>query len=761
MSRPRLTNRSLPIAAKYQLRQDPTVKLEQGDTLVEMLVAIVVVGLTVVAVLGALLTSTSASVIHRNSTSFEANLASFAEAARNSLEFQAYDGSGTGPSYVACATGYQLVGNPLPASGPPGSTVDVLGTGFTPTGGSNGTFPNATFNGSSAGFAVNAINSGPTGDIGQFTVPTNLTAGTYQITPFDRTHAAASTFTVTPWVGAMAPFNSLLGAGSKVIVSSAKWFAANTFLTVTIGSTSITNVVKTGATGTASNFTFMIPALLTGAQTVTVSDGSNTSPPQLLLLGNDEAPQDPLANPQTFGSFATFTSTISYWNNGWTTSPLNCTGTGYNPNIQQLGLSLIDNEPGNGSGAIQSLIVGNFGPQGLATPPVTLTATAQPNVTGVINLSWFAPTYQGSSAIMGYNVYCSTTAGTQGAKVNPTLITTLAYTDTTCNGSPLANGTTYYYEVTAASTLGESQPSNQATTSTVPGAPTITTATPGNGQVQLIWNAPSPNGNAPITGYNVYRSTTSGSETLLTNLGNVTTYTDSSVTNGTTYYYKVTAVNGGGESPFSNEVTVTPRTVAGPPQNLAVTPGSGQNALTWTAPVSNGGAAITGYNVYCSTTAGTQGAKVNPTLITTLAYTDTTCNGTPLANGTTYYYEVTAVNVAGEGSPSAQVNAIPGTCSAPTSFTAVSTGTKKSPVVTLQWSAPTTTNGSAVVTYNIYRSTTTTRPATPLTNVSAPGTYPATYADSSVAHGTTYYYWVTAVNGNGEGAAAMAGPVKP
>ena len=59
--------------------------------------------------------------------------------------------------------------------------------------------------------------------------------------------------------------------------------------------------------------------------------------------------------------------------------------------------------------------------------------------------------------------------------------------------------------------------------------------------------------------YKVYRGTSSGGETLLTTLGNVTSYTDSTATNGTTYFYKVSAVNTVGEGALSNERSATPR----------------------------------------------------------------------------------------------------------------------------------------------------------------------------------------------------------
>lgn len=97
-----------------------------------------------------------------------------------------------------------------------------------------------------------------------------------------------------------------------------------------------------------------------------------------------------------------------------------------------------------------------------------------------------------------------------------------------------------------------------AVTPTEPGAPTLTAASPGNANVALLWSPPASNGGSVITNYKVYRGTTSGGETLLTTVGNVGGYIDETVTNGTTYYYKVSAVNAVGEGPLSNELSATP-----------------------------------------------------------------------------------------------------------------------------------------------------------------------------------------------------------
>jgi hypothetical protein len=111
------------------------------------------------------------------------------------------------------------------------------------------------------------------------------------------------------------------------------------------------------------------------------------------------------------------------------------------------------------------------------------------------------------------------------------------------------------------SNAGGSIPSNTVTLSVnpaAPPAPTALTATPGNAQVSLSWTA-SPG----ATSYQVYRGTAPGGETLYASPpGAGTTYVDSAVNNGTTYYYDVTAVNSGGVSPRSTEVSATPTAVA-------------------------------------------------------------------------------------------------------------------------------------------------------------------------------------------------------
>ncbi len=99
---------------------------------------------------------------------------------------------------------------------------------------------------------------------------------------------------------------------------------------------------------------------------------------------------------------------------------------------------------------------------------------------------------------------------------------------------------------------------------TFPSAPLISSATPGDAQVVLVWIAALNHG-SPITNYKVYRGTTSGGGMLVATIGDVLTYSDPGLTNGVTYYYRVSAVNAIGEGALSNEVSATPATVPSAP----------------------------------------------------------------------------------------------------------------------------------------------------------------------------------------------------
>ena len=92
--------------------------------------------------------------------------------------------------------------------------------------------------------------------------------------------------------------------------------------------------------------------------------------------------------------------------------------------------------------------------------------------------------------------------------------------------------------------------------------------------------------------------------------------------------------------------------VPGTPTGLSATPSSRQVSLSWTAPVSDGGTPISGYNVFMGTSPGTEGANpLNPSPVSGTSYTVT-----GLADGV-YYFTVKAVNAIGSSAPSNEASA--------------------------------------------------------------------------------------------------------
>ena len=255
-----------------------------------------------------------------------------------------------------------------------------------------------------------------------------------------------------------------------------------------------------------------------------------------------------------------------------------------------------------------------------------------------------------------------------------------------------------------------------------PPAPTNLVATPGNAQVGLNWSASS-----GATSYNVQRSTTSGGPYTTIGSPTTTSYTDTGITNGTTYYYVVSAVNTAGQSGNSSQVTATPLAIPPAPTNLVATAGNAQVGLNWSA--SSG---ATSYNVQRSTTSGGPYTTIGSP--TTTSYTDTA-----VTNETTYYYVVAAVNTAGQSANSSQVSATPlAIPPVPTNLAATAGNAQ----VGLSWSA-----SSGATSYNVKRSTTS---GGPYTTIASPTTM--SYTDTGVTNGTSYYYVVAAVNAAGQSA---------
>jgi len=359
------------------------------------------------------------------------------------------------------------------------------------------------------------------------------------------------------------------------------------------------------------------------------------------------------------------------------------------------------------------------------TVPDAPTAVAATGDNESATVSFVAPKGDGGSPITGYTV--TSTPGNISATGTASPIVVKG----------LVNGTTYTFTVTAANANGKSLPSAPsagALVATVPGSPAAVTATVGDAHATVNFIPPANTGGAPITGYTV--TSTPGNVTAT---GTTTPIVVNGLANGTVYTFTVTATNVKGPgAPSAPSNSVMPDVVPGAPTAVSASAGNAQATVSFTAPVSNGGSAITGYTV--TSTPGGISATGTTSPITV----------TGLANGTTYTFTVTAKNSKGSGTPSAPTSGVtpdvvPG---APTGVAA----THGNASAMVSFTAPQPNGGTPVKSYIV-----TSTPGNIVVNgVASP------VSVTGLTNGTAYTFTVVAVNAKGSSApSAASAPVTP
>ena len=351
--------------------------------------------------------------------------------------------------------------------------------------------------------------------------------------------------------------------------------------------------------------------------------------------------------------------------------------------------------------------------------PSSLLPVAPATFTVTPGSTWASLSWSASDGATAYLVYRGTKTG--GPYSFAALPNTNTYEDT-----GLPNGTTYYYVVAAVNANGRSAFSAEAgvavSANEKPHA-AVLTALSFDKSVWLSWS-----GSFGAISYTVYRSTTSSGP--YTDLGiKDSIYSDTGLSNGTTYYYVVDAHNASITVARSNEVAVTPAIALPAPTNVAVTPGNTQATVTWD-PVP--GAA--NYKVFVATSPGGEAISISDFL------SGPSYNAAFLTNGQPYYFRVQSSG--GSWSAySAEVNTTPlGTLPlAPTNLIATPGNTQLS----LTWTAVSGATG-----YKVYRKTEGSAWS------SAPiGSPTATlFTDTELTNGMKYYYSIAAVNADGTGA---------
>ena len=371
--------------------------------------------------------------------------------------------------------------------------------------------------------------------------------------------------------------------------------------------------------------------------------------------------------------------------------------------------------------------------------PRMLTATAVDQQES-IDLFWEAPMSDGEPDVTGYRIERSDDYN-PASPGDATWETTTPLEDFQTGRSfrdrGLTAGSRYAYRVMAINVVGTSAvddaPVAHAVSSNKALAPRNLAATIADDRrsIVLTWDGPISDGDNPadggsdITGYQIEVDDGGGWEVvpyvdpddtemeeknehpvngLITNVpGSEFTYTHTSVESGTTYIYRVSAVNdaGAGAVSASSASVSIDAALPGMPLNLTATAAAATSiTLEWEAPTSNGGAEITSYEIEVSTDAGTNWDDLDiPVTDPVAPATMYSATDTGLDLGATYHYRVSATNSVGTGDPSdvahATVADVPG---APTGLTATADGES---AINLSWTAPAATGGSDVTGYQI------------------------------------------------------------
>ena len=287
--------------------------------------------------------------------------------------------------------------------------------------------------------------------------------------------------------------------------------------------------------------------------------------------------------------------------------------------------------PENAAGLGPVSAVVHATPMGLPGRVVGLSAQA---VSGGIKLTWSVPLDMGGADSLTYQVLRSTSGDPVDLLVE--LVDAFEHMDT-----GLTKGTTYRYRVVATSLVGEGDRGIvvEATAIEAPSKVDTLEFTVGNAQVDLTWSAPD-DGGSEIVEYIVLKGVF---ENTVAELDRVTTtsYTDTDVENGKTYYYAVQAVNALGGGPRSDAVSAKPLGPPPPPGVLTAKVKQGKVQLTWAAPATGNTAEVTGYKIYRGDSEYDLQLLEELGMVTSYVDDD-------IKKDRTYYYKVVAVSPSGD-----------------------------------------------------------------------------------------------------------------
>ena len=371
----------------------------------------------------------------------------------------------------------------------------------------------------------------------------------------------------------------------------------------------------------------------------------------------------------------------------------------------------------DGTAGAWSSIVSVTYKQTLSAPSVTGGNDAQ----GRPTLTWNAVT-----GAAKYEVYRARSK--DGDYIKYSTVTGTSYTNT----SYIENGNTYYYKVRALKSDGTAGAWSSVVSVTYKqtlSAPTVTGGNDSQGRPTLKWNAVS-----GAAKYEIYRSYSRDGSYSKYSTQTSTAYTNSSyLTSGTTYYYKVRALDANGNAgPYSAAVSVTCRLKLSAPSVTGGKDSQGRPTLKWNA-VS--GAAK--YEVYRSTSRS--GTYTKYSTQTSTSYT----NSSYLTSGTTYYYKVRALGSDGSYGPYSSVVSVTyrATSSAVPAEVTMGKATAQGSYITVTWD-----KAANAASYRVYRRVNNSSDW----NVVASSVSGTSYTDWNVEPGVRYTYTVRGVAADGQ-----------
>ncbi len=352
-----------------------------------------------------------------------------------------------------------------------------------------------------------------------------------------------------------------------------------------------------------------------------------------------------------------------------------------------------------------------------------------------INTSWDLPVDDGGAEILNFNVYRNTSGN------DHKFYTSIPAGELFFNDTDVINGVEYSYWITTVNREGESDlagPFN-ATPRGPPSTPRNVSVSSGPGYLNISWEGPLSDGGYPVEGYRVYRK--ESGVFLLHGETNDSYFIDLWANQGVNYSYYITAVNEYGES------IPTPifwgMSIGVPPTPYPLTIGryDGAVRINWTS----------GLNYLMEYDITHVRIYRDGSLLLEVPAIENYYNDTGLINGVVYRYQVSSVNILGEGDLSNEFEAVPGwSPSAPRNLSTWANTT----MVKISWDPPEFIRGFPVDMYIVYRKTDDGRWIN-LMNVSASNN--PHWNDTYVEMGNTYDYKVIALNERG--ASPEAGPV--